>query len=94
MVSIWVNLPNFKIRSKADVERFLTESLCPNNTYMVKIREDYAIIIETHKDKETEVFAKFGDLRDIFNPLIKLDKQEVIHTLWFYRKKINEHFYS
>lgn len=94
MVTIWKNIPNFKIRAKSDVRKFLTECLCSNQTYMIKIRGDYAIFIKTFKDKPTEISAKFGDLSDIFNPLIALDEHEAINALWFYRKKVNEQFFS
>ena len=72
----------------------MLECLCANHLYMIKCREDYAIFIETKKDKPTQISAKYGDLSDPFNPQIVLEEHEALNTLWFYRKKINEQFFS
>ena len=93
-VTIWKNIPNFKIKAKSDVRKFLSECLCANQIYMIKCREDYAIFIDTTKDKPIQISVKFGDLSNIFNPLLVLDEHEALNTLWFYRKKINEQFFS
>ena len=92
---MWKNIPNFKIKKKADIETFLNECLLKEEVYMIKCRSDYAIFIRTFKDRETQITVKYGNLRDIFNPEIQLSTQaEIIKTLWFYRKKINEQFFS
>lgn len=84
-------IPGFKIKSKADVKRFIEECLYKDGEWVLKERKDKAMIITKSKGK-TRVSFKFGDLSDIFNP--EFDQSDVIGTLYKKRKLVNEYFFN
>lgn len=95
-----MNIPfGFKIKSKADVDRFM-DKLMGNGEYYVKINNELAIWITKEKDG-VSVAEKRGDLYDMFNPLMEVAntrnnfyKVSVRDYLWKIRKYINAKWFN
>lgn len=91
----------FKIKSKADVERFINECMVKDNEYFLKIHEDFALVLNKDKDGAVAVLEKRWDLYDVFNPLIEVAntsnngyKKTVHYYIWKYRKYINKEWFN
>ena len=90
----------FKIRKKADAEKFINECMCKGSSYYLKINSEHAVILE--KDEEgVSVLIKSGDLNDMFNPLLEVAKtknncynETVEDYIWKYRKYINQKWFN
>lgn len=90
----------FKIRSKADVDKFMNECMGYREHYL-KINNELAIWITKEKDGSISVAEKIGDLYDIFNPLLEIAntknkayKISVRDYLWKNRKYINAKWFN
>ena len=90
----------FKIRSKADVDKFMHECMGYGEHYL-KIDNELAIWITKEKDGSISVAEKIGDLYDIFNPLLEIAntknkayKISVRDYLWKNRKYINAKWFN
>ena len=91
----------FKIRTKADVDRFTSEILRNGNNYYIKAKNDFALYICKEKDGSISVAEKLGDLYDMFNPLLEVAntkndsyKISVRDYLWKNRKYINAEWFN
>ena len=81
---------NFKIRSKADVEKAVSYMTSGMEHWFI-INEVFAICIDKKKDGSYVVLYKSGDLYDIFNPTVQI--LDPVGTIWKHRKFINESYF-
>ena len=92
----------FKIRKKVDCDAFIEKCMCKGNTYDVVDKEkDIAMVMEKDTDGNVSVCMKFGDLHNIFNPLLTVActnnsayKESVQDYVWKYRKLINDKWFN
>lgn len=89
-------IPNFKIRSLNDAEKFLMEHIT-NKAYSFRIidnGEEYTI--QKDEDALWAFGYRNGDLKNVFNPVMsqQIDFNDVIKIIYKYRKIINEYFFS
>lgn len=101
IVSLMCIPHGFKIRKKADVKKFMEECMCKNSWYCIVIRKDFAVHIEKDKDGNICIMTKYGDLKDIFNPLLtvadtknNIYDHDVEYYIWHYRKYINAKWFN
>jgi hypothetical protein len=90
----------FKIRKKVDCDTFIEKCMCKDNTYDI-IDNDTRIIIKKDVNENVSVYMKYGDLYDVFNPIIEVArtkdncyKESVKDYVWKYRKAINEKWFN
>lgn len=100
-VSIMSIPRGFKIRKKTDVKKFMEECMVKGSHYCIVIRKDFAIHIDKHKDGSICIMTKYGDLKDIFNPLLTVADtnnnvydHDVEYYIWHYRKYINAKWFN
>lgn len=91
----------FKIKSKADVEKFINKCMVNDNEYFLKINTDFALVLRKEKDRVVSVLEKRWDLSDPFNPLLEVAntsnsayKHTVEYYIWKYRKYINAKWFN
>lgn len=97
-----MNIPcGFKIRRKIDTEIFVDKCMCKDNEYYLKIQKDFALFLRKEKDGTVSILVKYGDLYDIFNPLLEVAntsnsayKENVYDYIWKYRKYINTKWFN
>lgn len=99
-VAIMTTPCGFKIRSKADVDKFMHECM-GYGEYCIKINNELLFWITKGKDGSISVAEKIGDLYDIFNPLLEIAntknkayKISVRDYLWKNRKYINAKWFN
>ena len=97
----------FKIRSKADCDRMVKESLVAGCTYhfpapmcdveydyeITKFKDGNAVLFERHRDFRNDVFMPFHQCLEYHG---KADDEVdmVVEFVWENRKFINKHFYA
>lgn len=91
---------DFKIRRKIDCDTFINDCMCKDNTYFV-IDNNIGIVLKKDKNGNVSICEKYGDLHDIFNPLLEVArtkdncyKQTARDYIWKYRKAINEKWFN
>lgn len=93
-LTVWKNMPDFKIKSINNAKEFLLNQLkSPFSFRVVSDDEEWTF------EGDENVFRllnRKGDLTDMFNPNLELstDVNEVAKMLYKHRKAINEHFFS
>ena len=97
MVSISYIIRNTDLRaikSKNDARRFLTENMCPNQEYTVKVSDTFVFSIKTDASCNVAIFSKRGNLKDIFNPIVEETRvlTEAVDWVYKYRKYISAKF--
>lgn len=89
----------FKIRSKADVQKFMDECMLVNNTYEVKVSGVEKITIRKGEN-DISFLIKLGDVKNPFVPDLEIAKtndssykHDVQYWIWKYRKYINARWF-
>lgn len=102
-MAIWTCPAGFKIKSKADVKRFLKECLCDKEAsyYITEVDDGWDYAIDFDKDGKPMLTTRPKSARgNIFNPYIEVvngkhSKEEVCEEFcWQNRKVINRQFFN
>ena len=91
----------FKIRKKADIDKFINDCMCKGNRYGAVDDNGTQIIVEKDKEGNVSVCLRNGDLRNIFNPSLEVARTKdncydktVQDYIWQFRKAINTEYFS
>lgn len=92
---IWKNPSyDFKIKSFEDANYFVNDCLIKGHSYFVKVSKDCAISIEKQLNNHIEIGIKQGNLLDVFNPVLIVPDNEMLKTIYKFRKAINAKFFN
>lgn len=93
-ITMWRNIPGFRIRRKKDIETLLKDVCLPNNVYRFICGEDKVLSIYKDKYGAIEVTAKFGDIFNCFVPELVLYDDQITKELFKARKFINHQLFD
>lgn len=87
--------PEFKIRTKNDVNTFLQNCLKGTGSVSVSVDKHHCFfIIRNNALNFIEITEKIGNLQDIFNPELVIPDEQMVDYIWKMRKYINKRWFN
>ena len=87
--------PEFKIRTKNDVNNFLKDCIKGSGTVTIPVDKQHCFFIRRNDFLNyVELTEKFGNLQDIFNPELVIPDEKMVDYIWKMRKYINKKWFN
>lgn len=84
----------FKIKTKEDARTFIEKCISGDGYIVIRLSHNEAYYIYSTKEGFSYITHRIGNLSDIFNPELRLSKEDNINTVWRIRKYKNQKWFN